>query len=169
MTTATPPGPDLLEHLRRVKTLRFSSTSRRTPRWNGEGHGQVDVECPSPELVIFREAGHWQADHAEQGLPLRFSNVYRWSADRAATGSHEPAGQQVRLAHLRRGPDQPVDLLDMRPVAPLTWQCAAPHSCGDDLYRLHLTVEPSAGAIHMRWTINGPHKCEELNYLYGMA
>lgn len=149
-------GAGLLAVLGRVRTLRFSAVSQCATGWNGRGEGLVDIQRPSPDVVIFQEAGHWQPERRQ---PVAFSNVYRWSLQAAEPG--------IRLEHLRRGPLQPVYLLDLLAQSSQDWHCAGPHRCGDDSYELRVQVPGEGHGIRMSWQIHGPKKNEEIEYFYG--
>ncbi|APW38048.1 hypothetical protein RD110_13300 [Rhodoferax koreense] len=143
----------LLELLRQVRSLDFTARSESDTGWNGRGSGNVEIESPLPDIVLFHESGQWQAE----GQPGRvaFRNVYRWSVVDALT---------VRLEHLRLGRDQPVFLLDLAAGSDGIWQAAVPHLCVDDRYALRLTAEPAG--LRAVWTIHGPKKQETLDYAY---
>jgi hypothetical protein len=105
----------LWSHLRQVRLLRFVARSGAATSWDGIGTGSVVVETPSDASLIFREAGMWQP---ERGQESRFTNVFRWSLVRP---------DLIRLEHLRFGPDRPVFLFEIGPVADGRWQSVRPH------------------------------------------
>ncbi len=145
----------LMADLGRLRTLTFSARSGKSTGWSGQGHGEVRVETPSPNTIVFYESGQWQPAGREDRPALPFSNIYRWSlAD----------GDTVRLEHLRQGPDQPVFLVELQPDTVHGWASVTPHVCSADLYALTLSVQPDG--IDMHWTISGPKKDENIAYRY---
>lgn len=143
----------LLDVLRQVTNLRFSARSESATGWNGDGVGTVVVETPSRDVLIFRETGEWKPAGA---MPLRFSNVYRWSC---------VAPRLIRLEHLRFGTDKPVVLFDLAPDSKSVWSSVSPHECRDDCYSARLQVRETC--VTVSWRIVGPQKREEIEYFYG--
>jgi hypothetical protein len=141
--------------LRRLRTLAFSARSGKATGWNGQGQGEVSTETPSPDVILFREAGHWHPTGREANPPLQFRNIYRWTLAN---------DQTVRLEHLRLGPEQPVFLLDLVPASPQEWTCAEPHQCSADRYSLRVVAQRDG--LQMYWSITGPKKDEHMAYVY---
>src|SRR5262245_40512939 len=98
------PSVTLWAALRHVRTIQFTARSGAGTGWNGTGSGTVLVTAPQDGVLVFEESGTWQP---EQGQPLRFTNVFRWTL----LGS-----QRLRLEHLRFGPAHPVYLFDLAPA-----------------------------------------------------
>lgn len=143
------PTAALWNALLRVTRLRFDA---RGDTWTGTGHGTVTVEAPAPEVITFTEAGNWRAP---SGTEFAFNNVFRWSL----TGP-----EQVRLEHLRFGPDNPVVLFDVAPTDGGGWAPVSPHVCVKDCYDAELRV--LADGVWVGWTVTGPKKRERIEYTY---
>jgi hypothetical protein len=143
------------ERLRRVRQLSFQARSLAATAtgWNGRGSGTAEVETVHVDCLLFREQGTWLP---EGGRRLRFSNVYRWTIDRAR--------QVLRLEHLRFGPASPVFLFDLVPAGDGLLECACPHACGADAYAARLRCDPDA--VRLDWTVTGPGKDERISYVY---
>lgn len=151
-------APQLMADLRRLQTLSFSAHSAKATGWNGQGQGAVSIEGPSPDVILFRESGHWHPTGREALPPLQFRNVYRWTL---------VDDQTVRLEHLRLGPEQPVFLVDLQAAAPHKWNTVEPHQCSADRYALQVLVH--ADGLEMHWSITGPKKDEHIVYVYRFA
>lgn len=143
----------LWDCLRQVRSLRFNAQSASTTSWNGSGTGQIVVETPSSNVIIFSETGMWIPQGSRE---TRFTNVFRWSLRGPAT---------VRLEHLRFGPEQPVLLFDLIPLDQQHWLSATPHQCREDCYSAELQLQESG--LILRWAITGPRKQESIEYQYG--
>lgn len=146
----------LLADLRRLRTLAFAARSQKATGWNGQGHGQVAVDAPTPDALVFHETGQWQPSGREHLPSLQFSNTYRWTLVDEKT---------VRLEHLRLGPENPIFLVDLQPDPDHGWASVTPHECVADLYALTLSVE--SDGITVEWKITGPKKDEHITYRYG--
>lgn len=144
---------DVMSVLRRVRSLQFDARSEAATGWDGVGIGVVVVSEPASRVVVFDEAGTWQP-RAPGREPIRFTNVFRWSA----------IGDVLRLEHLRFGPDQPVLLFDMAPSDEGRWSVVSPHQCRNDCYSASLSVEGER--IVVAWSIVGPRKRESITYTY---
>ncbi|MBX3611831.1 MAG: hypothetical protein KF871_18190 [Hydrogenophaga sp.] len=147
---------DVLAALSRVRTLRFEARSQAGTGWDGVGTGEVRVSSPQPGVVLFEEAGVWQAERPG-AAGVAFRNVFRWTA----------VGERLRLEHLRQGPDHPVFLFDLAWAGEGSWHTVQPHLCAADVYAAQLHCE--ADAISVAWTIRGPRKDEAIRYRYGAA
>ena len=142
---------EVWDRLRRVRALTFTARSRSRTGWNGCGSGTVLVEPAGKEVVAFTESGVWQP---EGGRELRFSNVFRWSK----------AGGGLRLEHLRFGQNHPVYLFDLAPAGDGDWRSVSPHLCSEDCYAATMRVHEDR--LVLRWSIDGPRKQEEIEYVY---
>jgi len=93
---------------------------------------------------------------SQHGENLNFFNIFRWSLDLTKT--------MISLEHLRRGPNQPTFLFDLKPVNTSCLTSAAAHICGKDLYcgEMHKKISE----LQFLWTIKGPKKDETLIYNY---
>jgi hypothetical protein len=143
---------NLWTKLTRIRTLQFVAESQSGSGWNGRGAGEVRVEQPSEDILIFHEWGEWEST---AGKRFRFSNTYRWI---------KASPQSVRLEHLRFGADQPVFLFELAPADDDAWKSVSPHVCSEDCYtaELHLT----GGGFNLRWTVAGAEKQESIAYEY---
>lgn len=154
LSAAAPFDLDALwARLATVVKLRFEATSQSAGGWNGAGAGTVTLERPDDETLLFQERGTWQP---EGGADLAFSNVFRWTIVRER-GS-------LRLAHLRFGPERPVELFELWPTAKGAWESVAPHVCREDLYSALLTG--AAEVLLLEWNVIGPTKSEQIRYSY---
>ncbi|CAN5429723.1 hypothetical protein BH10PSE17_BH10PSE17_23630 [soil metagenome] len=144
---------ELLAALRRVGALTFTARSAVPTGWNGRGAGSVGIGSPDEGTVVFNESGTWTPTGSTQ--PIRFNNVFRWTRSGPFA---------VRLDHLRFGPEQPVHLFELAVESPSSWVSRADHECVDDRYSARLELQD--GAIHVRWSIVGPRKAEDIAYVY---
>ena len=146
----TPLINSIWQQLRRTNTLYSECSSRLETGWNGRGLGQVDVEEPNGQTLIFNEQGRWDSG---KGMRLPFRNVYRWTLN----------DDQISLSHLRFGIDRPVFLIDLAPAQGRL--CAVePHPCGDDRYDAQLSIQNDV--LLLEWTVTGPAKDEHLRHAY---
>src|SRR5262245_37173249 len=150
--TAEGPTRGLWGALRRIRALRFTARSGAGSGWNGTGSGTVLVTAPQDGVLLFEESGTWQPD---QGKPLRFRNVFRWTL-------LDP--QRIRLEHLRFGPAHPVYLFDLAPTPDGSWCSLTPHLCAEDCYSARL--DEWEQGFHLAWSIRGPRKEEPIEYDY---
>jgi hypothetical protein len=137
--------------LQEIAVVEFTSMSRTGIGWAGSGSGIVHVSQPSLDVIIFDESGTWCQDG---GKTMRFTNVFRWTR----------MDNQLRLEHLRFGPDKPVFLFDMAPDAEGVWRETAPHPCRDDCYSATLQIRQNK--ILVKWSVNGPKRDETIDYIY---
>jgi hypothetical protein len=127
--------------------------SKQLDAHTGSGQGTVQVEFLESGAILYHEHGIWTS---REGRQSPFRNVFRWTAD--------PAGHFLRLEHLRQGPEQPVYLFDLVPVAECALESGEPHVCREDLYTARLEFD--AEGVRLCWTIVGPRKDEQILYLY---
>ncbi len=158
MRRSRPPVRAAFDRLLTVRVLTFEAGSQATATtgWVGHARGTVIAERTAATILTFQETGTWTP---AVGRPTTFHNVYRWtrSADDA----------RLNLAHLRFGPDRPVDLFDLVPAGSATLTSAVPHACRDDRYAAELTWDQHA--VRLTWTITGPVKAERVAYVYRSA
>ena len=143
---------NLWVRLAQVTTLQFIAVSNSDSGWNGSGAGEVRVEQPGEDMLIFHESGEWESAARKR---FRFSNAYRW----IKTGP-----ESVRLEHLRFGADQPVFLFELAPAAEGAWKSVSPHVCSEDCYSAELRLTDVG--INLLWTIAGLEKQESIDYEY---
>ncbi len=149
--TPCPAIDRLWDRLSRVRVLSFVARSERPGGWNGKGSGTVIVQQTTKGSMTFAESGVWRP---EGGNDIRFRNVFRWTI----------AGETLRLEHLRFGEDHPVYLFDLAPAGEGEWRSVSPHLCSEDRYSARLVVRDDG--IVLRWSIDGPRKREEIEYVY---
>lgn len=137
-----------------IRKVSFEAKSLALTGWDGVGTGDVRVERPSKDAILFYESGVWQPD---EGQTTRFRNVFRWSR----------MEDSVSLEHLRFGPSAPVYLFDLAPQPDGTWKETEAHLCGDDRYSASLSLQESG--LDLCWTVVGPKKHETLRYRYSFA
>jgi hypothetical protein len=53
---------EVLDRLRRIRSLRFEAQSEAGTGWNGVGVGSVVVSEPSDDVVLFSETGTWPSE-----------------------------------------------------------------------------------------------------------
>ncbi|RYX91788.1 MAG: hypothetical protein EOO28_24350 [Comamonadaceae bacterium] len=146
--------------LHRIRAHSFTATSPPDQGCNGQGTGNVRLASPGPGVLVFHESGSWTPDGQ---APLQFSNVYRWTCrEQVLAGS----GRCIRLEHLRHGKERPVWLVDLQARSAGDWHCRAAYECGDDRYMLAMQLLDDDSGLRMRWSISGPMKNTELDYLY---
>lgn len=144
---------DCWQKLKQVQSLVFKAESAPGGMgWNGRGEGLVDVSIAGNEIV-FREYGAWTTS---EGKELPFKNVFRWTFNEEQNA--------IGLEHLRFGPDNPVFLFQLLPVAGQGLESVEPHLCAEDIYAGRLRVEDKG--ICLVWTIEGPKKKERIEYWY---
>lgn len=145
----------LWDRLLGVRWVRFCARSAAAVRtgWEGVGRGAVTVESLAEGgALMFRERGQFESS---PGRTSTFTNVYRWS---------RLAGEQLRLEHLRFGPDHPVFLFDLAQRSPTQWASVEPHLCQHDCYSAELTL--GEGELLLHWRVRGPAKDESIEYAY---
>jgi hypothetical protein len=142
------------EKLMSVKHLMFKAKtkSKEANGWNGKGTGEVMVSKEG-NILLFHEKGVWQN---QEGAEIGFSNVFRWTLDRAAG--------VISLEHLRHGPDRPVFLFHMAPSGRSSLSSVDSHLCGGDTYfgQIHFDRH----GLRLNWRVIGPKKNEEIDYYY---
>lgn len=134
-------------------TFEARSVAATNTGWNGTGKGVVPVEAVGTGVILFHEKGVWTP---EVGRQTTFSNVFRWTID--------PEAHFIRLEHLRFGPDSPVYLFELVPVAEGVLESSEPHVCREDLYAARMEFDQQT--VRLRWTITGPKKAEDISYTY---
>jgi hypothetical protein len=117
------------------------------------GNGLVVVTQPDDYTIIFSENGSWTGSSAHASS---FSNIYRWSL--------VAESNLIRLAHLRHGPDRPVDLADLLPADDGSWRSVEAFVCGEDSYRA--AVSYTDQSLNLVWTVKGPAKRQRIQYFY---
>jgi len=148
------PSPhELWRSLRNVHSLSFEARSETGTGWSGSGTGTVIVTEPSTGVLVFTESGEWQPN-APGRNPIRFTNVFRWSA----------MGDAIRLEHLRFGPERPVYLFDLALSENGEWREVSPHQCNEDCYTAKLALD--SGRLLVNWKIQGPQMQESIAYTY---
>lgn len=143
------------EILTSVKQLNFTAKANlhSSTGWDGEGSGNVMVSQENSSSLIFQEKGVWKG---QQGEPLKFSNSFKWTLDLTRN--------VISLEHLRRGPNFPVFLLDLKPINANTLVSIDSHACGKDSYFGEIRIDSKG--LHFIWKIVGPKKSETLTYHY---
>lgn len=143
------------KRLLNIHHLSFSAKSKSLVKsgWNGTGKGCVEVKSEDEGSCIFSERGTWSS---AEGQEFDFSNVFRWSIDQALGA--------VTLEHLRFGPQHPVFLFNLVPVADNILESVSPYICNEDTYVGQLRCDDHY--IQLLWKTLGPKKNEEIDYLY---
>jgi hypothetical protein len=113
----------------------------------------VHVTGSDADTVTFTESGTWTSDTGEE---FDFKNILRWS--------RANSGKNIRLEHLRSGPESPVHLFDLAPEQGTKMRSIKPHVCGEDLYSAEITAAKEC--IELRITVKGPKKDEQLCCFY---
>lgn len=143
------------EQLQKVRQLTFNAKtkSKEENGWNGKGTGEVIVTKEGSNILVFQEKGTWQG---KQGSELTFSNIFRWTLDRASG--------VISLEHLRRGPDCPVFLFHLAPAGKSSLSSVDSHLCEGDTYfgQIHF----DRYGLRLNWRVIGPKKNEEIDYYY---
>ena len=159
MRKATSPVQTAFDRLLAVRELTFGAGSQAPAAtgWVGCGRGDPGGWCRwsgrPADVLVFLERGTWTP---AVGRPTTFHNLYRWTR----TGGDA----RLHLAHLRFGPDRPVELFDLVPAGPARLTSADPHARREDRYAAELTWD--ADTIHMTWTVAGTAKAERIAYVY---
>jgi hypothetical protein len=142
----------LMDRLRRVRSLSFVARSGAATGWEGTGIGTVEVREAGDGTMIWHEQGSWRPEGGDPDI--RFTNIYRWTM----------AADLLRLEHLRQGVDDPVHLLDLARAGEREWHPVCPHQCRDDRYSAVLLVHDDR--IVLRWEVTGPRKKESIELEY---
>ena len=143
------------ERLKTVKQMRLHAKShaKNETGWNGRGKGDVMVSKETEKAWLFHERGSWLM---EKGQEVTFSNVFRWTLDRKAG--------VISLEHLRLGPNAPVFLFHLAPVAEHLLSSVDAHLCEEDAYFAQVVWD--SHGIRLNWRVIGPRKNEEMEYYY---
>lgn len=144
-------APGLHALLLGVRTVSLSAEgSTDGPEWRRSGGGRVTTAAIAPDTIEWEESGSW----SEGATSIPYRNRLQWRID----------GEELHLAHCRRGSEAPTHLLtlvtnDDGALIPRT-----PHRCGADRYAL--TVVRTGGAVTLEWRVDGPHKAYRLTTTY---
>ncbi len=143
------------ERLAAVKEISFKAKTKSTEEggWKGAGKGEVIVTREGDSVLIFNEKGSWKG---ESGQEISFSNIFRWTLDRAAG--------MISLEHLRRGWNHPVFLVNLAPSDNCILTSVDSHLCEGDLYFGQISYDQYG--LQLNWRIIGPKKNEVLDYYY---
>ena len=141
--------------LQKVKNLKFvaCSTIKSNLGWNGEAIGDVCVTRENCDTLVFNEQGWWSGDNDQKS---HFTNVFCWTLDQTSN--------VIALSHLRRGPENPVYLFQLKPLTDNTLSASEAHRCGQDTYFAH--AELHRECIQFTWFIKGPRKNAQITYWY---
>ncbi len=134
-----------------VRALNLHSKSRSMHAQSGKA--EITVEQKSPAQIIFHEKGYWYTD---QNPSVAFTSAFQWQF-----GARD---NFITLEHLRQGPKHPVFLFNLTASKPNQLVSVDAHLCGDDTYLGHIKWDHEQ--IAFNWRIIGPHKNEELTYIY---
>jgi hypothetical protein len=147
--------PTLWQRLLQIRHLSFSaqSKSEKPSGWNGIGRAHVEIKNLESRTIIFQENGSWTS---EDGKQFDFKNTFRWT--------RHPSKSLMTLEHLRHGADHPVLLFELAPVSSTRFETIHPYLCKQDTYLAHLYCDRHF--IQLDWRILGPHKNEEIHYIY---
>ena len=118
-----------------------------------QAFGEVSVCEEKKDIFLVTEKGRWMHRPLQE---LDFSNILRWSLDRAAG--------MIALEHLRYGLNRPVFLFHLAPTGPKTLQSIDSHLCLQDCY--FGRIEFTERHIRFLWRILGPRKNEILHHTY---
>ena len=140
------------EKLAEIQSVSLSAHSKafNPTGWNGLGKGKVNIDSPSPQVLVYHEQGQW-ISHKN---PLEFKNVFRWSLYKNC----------IHLEHLRFGPQNPIFLFKLEPTDSMTLESIEPHVCKQDTYFGKVRFDEHF--IQLNWRVIGPNKNEEIDYLY---
>ena len=154
MTSLTPPptAPAIERLWSRLRGTRFVTvevgaeaqgrSGAGTEGLDGVAEGEVEWVNVKPNEVTWRERGRWVSG---QLSGTRFSSAYAWRRNDAGV---------LSIAHLRLGPDHPVELVDLTESPDGCWRSAAPHLCADDRYSAEVRLE--GRVVMVKWTVTGP-------------
>lgn len=150
--------PQVIAFWQRLKSVRqftrtVHSRMQNEKNWSGKGRGEVLVAELSDTVLEFQERGAWDV---QQGNPINFSNVFRWTLDRSAC--------MVSLEHLRLGPTHPVFLFHIAPTGKNLLASVESHLCEEDSYLATLPWDDHS--IRLNWRVIGPNKNEEMESCY---
>lgn len=143
------------ERLLQVKSLSFSAKTKSVGSggWSNRGTGEVAVSVLKDDVIIFHEKGSWKD---KSGQEIDFSNVFRWSLDRASN--------MISLEHLRHGFDHPVFLFHLVPAQKQWLTSVDSHLCGEDSYLGQVFCDKTI--LRLKWRVIGPKKNEEIDTYY---
>ena len=120
------------------------------PEWERTGKGSVAAKEIDATTIEWEESGSW----SEGAATVPYRNRLRWGID----------GDELHLAHCRRGSEAPVHLISLVTNADGALIPRTPHLCGADLYAL--TVTKSGDGIALQWRVDGPRKSYTLTATY---
>lgn len=153
-STATPPPivPAIERLWARLRGTRFVTVEVERGREgrnvggsegvDGVADGEVEWVNVKPDEVTWRERGRWTIG------PLsgtRFCSAYAWRRTDAGV---------LSIAHLRLGPDHPVELVDLTESPDGCWRSADPHLCAEDRYSAEVRLV--GRKVEVKWTVSGP-------------
>jgi uncharacterized protein DUF6314 len=134
-------------------TFRAGSEHEEGTSWHRRGEGSIRATWNGVRRLEWEETGAW---HQDDGRPTPYRNRLRWEWDALSP--------EIRLYHLRRGPEHPIHLADLAPTTDDRFVGAAPHHCAPDLYRAELIV--SSDMLELSWRVTGPAKDYSLRTVY---
>lgn len=151
--TSTPGRVEFLlavwKRLAAARSVTLSVRDGATGVVQARGAGSVDVETVGGTEMVIRERGRWSAP---RGPGAHFTDALRWTLDTDMA--------VLRLEHLRRGPDEPVPLVELVDDGEGGLEPLAPHLCGDDRYEGSLRMVD--GVVEVAWRVTGPKKDQEI-------
>ena len=118
-----------------------------------QGTGEVATEAVGGSELVIRERGRWSGP---KGDGSHFTDSLRWTLDTEAG--------LLRLEHLRRGPDEPVMLMELVPDGRGLLTPLGPHLCGEDRYDGAMRVLDDG--VEVSWKVTGPKKNMEIRRRY---
>lgn len=113
------------------------------------GSGSVSVEANGGAEVVIRERGRWAEPH---GGGAHFTDALRWTLDTDMA--------LLRLEHIRRGPEEPVVLVELADDGNGGLTPLSPFLCGDDRYEASIRIMDDV--VEVAWRVTGPKKSHEI-------
>jgi hypothetical protein len=151
---------DLWERLNRLTRFSFKVNPSNSSLigWQGEGSGLIKRRSEHSQMTpgaLLETIERGEYAIAPQ-CKLTMHNHYLWQFE----------GDHIRLTHLRFGWDKPVFLFDIIENKAGEIVTRQSHQCAADNYNALFTLLPEG--ISVQWHIQGPNKCEVLDYVYSI-
>lgn len=135
--------------LQAVRTVTLLVREADTGVARAQGTGSVVCQTTGGSELVIRERGRWAGP---RGSGAHFTDALRWTLDTDM--------MMLRLEHVRRGPDEPVALLELVQDGYGHLTAVAPYLCGEDRYEGSVRV--AEDVVEVTWKVTGPRKNQEI-------
>ena len=152
----------LLNRLNRF-SFKVNADNDSVTGWRGEGQGLIKLRVSTYDMKTDEPGSGAIIETIERGdyyvtadRKVSMHNQYLWQFE----------GDYIRLTHLRFGWDKPVFLFDIIENGQGELVTRQSHQCAADNYDASFVLH--ADSLVMQWRIQGPKKCEVLDYIYSV-